>query len=55
MYVFFLIIMFYYFLIWLRGLDNVGKIIILKKFNGEDIDIILLILGFNIKILEYRG
>lgn len=37
-----------------RGFDNVGKMIILKKFNGEDINIIEFILGFNIKILEYK-
>lgn len=55
MYVFFLIIMFYHSLTWLRGLDNAGKTTILKKFNGEDIDTISPTLGFNIKTLEHRG
>lgn len=54
-YVFFLIIMFYHSLTWLRGLDNAGKTTILKKFNGEDIDTISPTLGFNIKTLEHRG
>lgn len=37
------------------GLDNAGKTTILKKFNGEDIDMISPTLGFNIKTLEHRG
>ena len=37
------------------GLDNAGKTTVVKKFNGEDIDLISPTLGFNIKTLEYRG
>ena len=37
------------------GLDNAGKTTVVKKFNGEDIDLIAPTLGFNIKTLEYRG
>ena len=37
------------------GLDNAGKTTVVKKFNGEDIDMISPTLGFNIKTLEYRG
>jgi ADP-ribosylation factor-like protein 2 len=36
------------------GLDNAGKTTILKKFNGEDIDMISPTLGFNIKTLQYE-
>mmetsp|Transcript_444 Transcript_444/g.1135 ORF Transcript_444/g.1135 Transcript_444/m.1135 type:complete len:185 (-) Transcript_444:299-853(-) len=36
------------------GLDNAGKTTIVKKFNGEDIDLISPTLGFNIKTLEYK-
>lgn len=36
------------------GLDNAGKTTIVKKFNGEDIDLIAPTLGFNIKTLEYK-
>ena len=34
------------------GLDNAGKTTVVKKFNGEDIDLISPTLGFNIKTLE---
>ena len=37
------------------GLDNAGKTTVVKKFNGEDIDLISPTLGFNIKTLEYAG
>lgn len=37
------------------GLDNAGKTTVVKKFNGEDIDLISPTLGFNIKTLEYSG
>ena len=37
------------------GLDNAGKTTVVKKFNGEVIDLISPTLGFNIKTLEYRG
>ena len=37
------------------GLDNAGKTTVVKKFNGEDIDLIPPTLGFNIETLEYRG
>lgn len=37
------------------GLDNAGKTTILKKLNGEDIDLIEPTLGFNINTLEHRG
>ena len=37
------------------GLDNAGKTTVVKKFNGEDIDMISPTLGFNIKTLEFRG
>jgi ADP-ribosylation factor-like protein 2 len=37
------------------GLDNAGKTTVVKKFNGEDIDLISPTLGFNIQTLEYRG
>eukprot|EP00290_Baffinella_frigidus_P007447 CAMPEP_0180136620 /NCGR_PEP_ID=MMETSP0986-20121125/11631_1 /TAXON_ID=697907 /ORGANISM="non described non described, Strain CCMP2293" /LENGTH=185 /DNA_ID=CAMNT_0022077737 /DNA_START=60 /DNA_END=617 /DNA_ORIENTATION=- len=37
------------------GLDNAGKTTIVKKFNGEDIDVVSPTLGFNIKTLDYRG
>ena len=36
------------------GLDNAGKTTILKKFNGEDINLIEPTLGFNIKTLEHK-
>lgn len=36
-------------------MDNAGKTTILKRFNGEDIDLISPTLGFNIKTLEHRG
>ena len=32
------------------GLDNAGKTTVVKKFNGEDIDMISPTLGFNIKV-----
>lgn len=41
--------------ILMLGLDNAGKTTVVKKFNGEDIDLIAPTLGFNIKTLEYRG
>ena len=41
--------------ILMLGLDNAGKTTVVKKFNGEDIDLISPTLGFNIKTLEYRG
>lgn len=37
------------------GLDNAGKTTILKRLNGEDIDMIEPTLGFNINTLEHRG
>lgn len=37
------------------GLDNAGKTTVVKKFNGEDIDLISPTLGFNIKTLEYSS
>ena len=37
------------------GLDNAGKTTVVKKFNGQDIDLIPPTLGFNIETLEYRG
>ena len=37
------------------GLDNAGKTTVVKKFNGEDINLISPTLGFNIQTLEYRG
>ena len=37
------------------GLDNAGKTTVVKKFNGEDIDLLPPTLGFNIETLEYRG
>lgn len=37
------------------GLDNAGKTTVVKKFNGEDIELISPTLGFNIKTLEYCG
>ena len=41
--------------ILMLGLDNAGKTTVVKKFNGEDIDLIPPTLGFNIETLEYRG
>ena len=41
--------------ILMLGLDNAGKTTVVKKFNGEPIDLIAPTLGFNIKTLEYRG
>ena len=38
----------------ISGLDNAGKTTILKKFNGEDINLIEPTLGFNIKTLEHK-
>jgi len=37
------------------GLDNAGKTTILKRLNGEPIDMIEPTLGFNINTLEHRG
>ncbi|KAK9728055.1 ADP-ribosylation factor-like protein 2 [Basidiobolus ranarum] len=37
------------------GLDNAGKTTILKRINGENIDMISPTLGFNIKTLEHSG
>ncbi|EKX44280.1 hypothetical protein GUITHDRAFT_87487 [Guillardia theta CCMP2712] len=37
------------------GLDNAGKTTIVKKFNGEDIDVVSPTLGFNIKTMDYDG
>ncbi|KAJ8983112.1 hypothetical protein NQ317_001856 [Molorchus minor] len=41
--------------ILMLGLDNAGKTTILKRFNGEPINMISPTLGFNIKTLEHRG
>lgn len=35
------------------GFDNFGKMMIVLKMNGEDISVISLIFGFNIKIIIY--
>lgn len=37
------------------GFDNVGKIIIVKKIMGEDINIVSFIFGFIIKMIDYEG
>ncbi|TMS33880.1 hypothetical protein L596_001569 [Steinernema carpocapsae] len=37
------------------GLDNAGKTTVLKKINGEDVNVISPTLGFNIKTLHHKS
>lgn len=41
--------------IFMVGFDNVGKIMILYRLKFEEVVLIVLILGFNVEIVNYKN